>query len=160
MTTKTDRGYDDPTVTQLSVFLQNRVGELRDVLRRLEAAQVQVHALSVADSVDYAIVRIIVDHVDTARSTLRGAGFAVSENLVLAVGMPPQRDGLLAICQALIGAEINIHYAYPMLTRPKGCSVVIVNVDSRAVASDVLKKAGFDLVDEPDLAPPIFGVNG
>lgn len=157
MTTQTDRGYVDPTVTQLSVFLQNRVGELREVLRRLEHAQVLVHALSVADSVDYAIVRLIVDQVETARTSLRGGGFAVSENAVLAVGLPAENRGLLAICQALIGAEINIHYAYPMFTRPKGSGVVIVNVDSRSVAADILKKAGFDLVDERDLAPSRYG---
>ncbi len=151
MSTRTERGYDDPSVTQLAVFLQNRVGELRDVLRRLEASQVTVHALSVSDSVDYAVVRLIVDKCETARGTLRGAGFAVSENTLLAVELPDDRAGLLAVSQALIAAEINIHYAYPMFTRPHGRGVVVIHVDSFGPATEVLRKNGFALLDERDL---------
>src|SRR5687768_15106074 len=130
MSTRTERGYEDPSVTQLAVFLQNRVGALRDVLRRLEAAQVTVHALSVSDSVDYAVVRLIVDKCESAKTALRTNGFPVSENTLLAVELPDDRAGLLAVCQALIAAEINIHYAYPMFTRPRGRGVVLIHVDS------------------------------
>src|SRR5512134_1450069 len=123
MALPTERAYDEQSVTQLAVFLSNRVGELRDVLKKLGTAQVVVHALSIDESVDYAVCRLVVDKVETSKQALRGSGFAVSESTVLAVDLPNGEAALLSICQALITAEINIHYAYPMFTRPHGKGV-------------------------------------
>jgi hypothetical protein len=147
----TERTYDEQSVTQLAVFLSNRVGELREVLRKLGNAQVVVHALSIDESVDYAVLRLIVDKIEASKQALKGAGFAVSESTLLAVELPEGHAGLLAICQALISAEINIHYAYPMFTRPHGRGVVVMHVDGLQTAADVLKKAGMTLLDERDL---------
>jgi hypothetical protein len=152
MALPTDRAYDEQSVIQLAVFLANRVGELREVLRKLGAAHVVVHALSIDESVDYAVLRIIVDKVETCKQVLRGSGFAVSESTLLAVELPDGDSGLLAICQSLISAEINIHYAYPMFTRPHGKGVVVMHVDGLPTAAEVLKKAGMSLLDERDLA--------
>jgi hypothetical protein len=148
----TEKAYDEQSVTQLAVFLSNRVGELREVLRKLGAAQVAVHALSIDESVDYAVLRLIVDKNEAAKQALKGAGFAVSESTLLAVELPDDLTGLLSVCQALISAEINIHYAYPRLTRPHGKGVVVMHVDGFPTAADVLKKAGMTLLDERDLA--------
>lgn len=144
---KTEHGYQDPSVTQIAVFLQNRVGELWDVLRHLDAAQVTVLAVSVADSVDYAIVRLIVDDLEAARLALRDAKFAITESTLLCVELPDERSGLMAVCRALIQAEINIHYAYPMLARPNGRCAVVVHLDSRPNAIDVLRRNGFTLLE-------------
>lgn len=152
MALPTDRGYDEQSVTQLAVFLANRIGELREVLRKLGAAQVVVHALSIDESVDYAVLRVVVDKVEASKQALRGAGFAVSESTLLAVELLDDQTGLLSICQSLISAEINIHYAYPMFTRPHGKGVVVMHVDNFATAAEVLKKAGMTLLDERDLA--------
>src|SRR5438876_8711925 len=88
MALPTERGYDEQSVTQLAVFLSNRVGELREVLRKLHAAQVVVHALSIDESVDYAVLRVIVDKVEACKQALRAAGFAVSESTLMAVELP------------------------------------------------------------------------
>lgn len=152
MALPTERTYDEQSVTQLAVFLSNRVGELREVLRKLGAANVVVHALSIDDSVDYAVLRLIVDKVDTCKQVLRGSAFPVSESTLLAIELRDEETGLLAICQSLISAEINIHYAYPMFTRPHGKGVVVMHVDGLPTAADVLKKAGMTLLDERDLA--------
>jgi len=151
MALPTQRDYEEQSVTQLAVFLSNRVGELREVLRKLAAAQVIVHALSIDESVDYAVLRLVVDKVEASKQALKGAGFPVSESTSLAVELPDDHTGMLAICQALIQAEINIHYAYPMFTRPHGKGVVVLHVDSFPSAAEVLKKSGMTLLDERDL---------
>lgn len=151
---QTERGYEDPSVRQLAIFLQNRVGELGDVLRHLEASHVRVHAVSVADSVDFAVVRLIVDHVDAAKKCLGEAKFSVSQSSLLAVEIPDEGDGLLAVCRSLIRAEINIHYAYPMLTRPRGRGAILIQADNLHMGADVLTRNGFRLLDEHDLATP------
>ena len=152
MALPTQRDYEEQSVTQLAIFLSNRVGELREVLRKLASAKVVVHALSIDESVDYAVLRLVVDKVEASKQALRGAGFPVSESTLLAVELPDDHAAMLEICQALIQAEINIHYAYPMFTRPHGKGVVVLHVDSFSSAAEVLKKSGMSLLDERDLA--------
>ncbi len=148
---RTARGYRDPSVRQLGVFLQNHVGELADILRHLNKGSILVQAISVTDSVDFAVVRLIVDKVDRAREILSESGFALRESRILAVELPDPRTGLLEICRVLIHAEINIHYVYPMLTRPRGTEVVLIHTDEFDTASDVLRSQEFHLLDELDL---------
>ena len=145
---KTERGYEDPRVSQIAVFLRNRVGELGDVLRLLEKESLTVHALSVADAVDYAVVRLVVDAPDVAKQVLEAEGIAVTESRLLAVKLPDDRDAPLRLCRALLGAEVNIHYAYPMSTR---AGAMVLRVDDRATAIEALKKRDFELIDQGDL---------
>lgn len=153
MSLRTERDYEDPSVTQIAVFLQNRVGQLREVLRCLDAASISVHALSVTDSADFAVVRLIVDLPAAALAALEREAFAVTESTVLAAEIPEGRAGLLGLTRALIQGEVNIHYLYPMLTLPNGKSVVVVHVDAVPTAIEVLRRSGCRLVDEQDLAP-------
>ena len=101
-------GYDDPSVAQLAVFLYNRVGQLRDVLRILDQANVQVYGLTVSESSDCAIVRFIPNEPATACFVLRDKGYAIAESEVLAVAMPRASHSLLQICQILLRSEVNI----------------------------------------------------
>ncbi|MGE4631511.1 MAG: hypothetical protein AAEJ47_00595 [Planctomycetota bacterium] len=148
---KTEKDYSDPFVRQLSLFLDNHVGKLREVLRCLTTEDILVHAITVVDSADYAIVRLIVDRVSTARQVLQEHGIPASMNPIIAVEVPNERAGLRMICRSLIQAEINIHYAYPMLTRPHGFGVFIVHVDENNTARELLMNDGFKLLDESDL---------
>ncbi|MGE4618636.1 MAG: hypothetical protein AAEJ04_02365 [Planctomycetota bacterium] len=148
---KTEKDYTDPYVRQLSLFLDNRVGKLREILRYLTTEDILVHAITVVDSADHAIVRLIVDRVGTAHQVLVEHGVPTSTNPILAVEVPNERAGLRMICRALIHAEINIHYAYPMLTRPHGFGVFIVHVDENNTARELLIDDGFKLLDESDL---------
>ncbi len=157
---QTQRRYDEPAVPQLAVFLDNKVGKLREVLRHLTAEDVLVHAISIIDSADHAIVRLVVDRAEKAFDALRGAGFPVVIGELLAVEVPNERHGLRMICRALLQGEINIHYAYPMLTRPRGFGVLLVHVENVHTAAEILLGAGFQLLDAGDLEgePPAFGV--
>ena len=148
---KTEKDYSDPFVRQLSLFLDNRVGKLREILRYLTTEDILLHAITVIDSADHAIVRIIVDRVGTAQQVLMENGVPTSLNALLAVEVPNERAGLRMICRSLIQAEINIHYAYPMLTRPHGFGVFIVHVDENNTARELLIDDGFKLLDESDL---------
>lgn len=150
---RTENAYDDPSVRQLVVFMQNRVGQFREVLKHLEGAGVVVHAISVTDSADFAILRLVVDRVDDAARALTANGFAHSQSVVLAVELENDRKGLLEVCRSLIRAEININYAYAFVTRPKGKAVVALHVDAITGAVEVLRKNGFTLIDEQELGP-------
>lgn len=148
------RGYDDPGLRQLSIFLHNRVGELADLLRHFESERITVHGLSIADSVDFAVLRIVVDKVDAARRILRDCNLSCSDNMILGVELPDERSGLLQVCRALIGAEINIHYVYSLMSRPHGRPGILIHVDDMGTAVEALTKRGFDLLFENDLQPP------
>lgn len=148
---QTERRYDDPVVPQLGIFLDNRVGKLREVLRHLATEDVFVHAISVIDSADHAIVRMVVDRAEAAFDVLRQAGFPVVVGELLAVEVPNERHGLPMICKALLQGEINIHYSYPMLTRPRGFGVLLFHVDALPTAAEILTNAGFQLIVASDL---------
>ncbi len=148
---QTQRRYDEPAIPQLAVFLDNRVGKLREVLRHLTAEDLLVHAISVVDSADHAIVRLVVDRAEAAYDALREAKFPVVISELLAVEVPNERHGLRMICRALLQAEINIHYAYPMLTRPHGFGVLLVHSDNLHTAAEILDDSGFTLLATADL---------
>ena len=148
---KTEHGYDDPSVRQIAVFLHNRVGSFREVLKTLEDAAVAVHALSVSDSADFTIVRLVVGDVEGAKRALNEGEFPHAESSILAVELGDDKKGLLAVCRSLIRAEININYAYSFVTRPRGSAVVAMHVDSIPSAVEVLRTNGFTLLDEQGL---------
>ncbi|MEM7164077.1 MAG: acetolactate synthase [Planctomycetota bacterium] len=148
---KTKRRHDQPGLRQLSIFLQNRVGELADLLRHFEADSVHVHGICVSDSADYAVIRIVVDRTDQARKIIHELGVACSERLILGVEIPDDPKALLQLSRALIGAELNIHNIYPMVTRPTGRPAVLVHVDDIGTAVDALAKREFELIFESDL---------
>ena len=148
---QTQRRYDDPSVPQLAVFLDNRVGKLREVLRHLTSEDILVHAISVVDSADHAIVRLVVDKSEAAYDALREAKFPVVISELLAIEVPNERHGLRMICRALLQGEVNIHYSYPMLTRPHGFGVLLVHCDNLHTAAELLDDAGFTLLSSSDL---------
>ncbi|HYC76811.1 MAG TPA: acetolactate synthase [Planctomycetota bacterium] len=156
----TERGYEDPSVRQLAVFLQNRVGQLREALKTLDGAGVCVQALAITDSADFAVLRLVVDRTEAAARALTEAGFVSTEVQALAVEIPEDPNGLLSVCRALIQGEININYCFPMLSRPRGRACVVIHVDSRSTAADILRRNGFGLLDEADLLQQKGGGSG
>lgn len=148
---KTARGRDWPSIRQYSVFLENRVGQLHDLVRRFEGSNVRIVALSIIDSADCAIVRLVLSHPEQGREILERAGYPVAESDLVAVALPPTRQPLGDICTALLQAEINIHYAYPLIVHPHGRAAIVLHVEDHETAVDVLKKRGFEVLTEADL---------
>jgi hypothetical protein len=140
-------GYGDPSIAQLAVFLYNRVGQLRDVLRILDQASVQVYGLTVSESADCAIVRLIPSDPASACFALRDKGYALAESEVLAVATPGLSHSLLQICQILLRSEVNILQAYPIMLPHRSCNAVVLSVDARSTAIDTLRAANFEFLD-------------
>jgi len=148
----TMRGRGYPSIRQFTVFLENRVGQLLEVVRRFEGTQVRIVALSIADAAECAFVRLLLSHPEQGREMLERAGLALIESELLGVELPQTPQPFLTICTALLQAEINITQAYPLLVRPRGRPAVALMVDNLESAYETLTKQGFTLISEADLS--------
>lgn len=147
----TARGRDWPSVRQFSVFLENRVGALMDMVRKFEASHNTIVALSVIDSADCAIIRLVLSDPDRARETFDLAKIPFLESDLLVVQIPEGPQPLAKICKALLAAEINIHYAYPLMLSPRGYPALALHVDDHETGINTLQKQGFVILTERDL---------
>lgn len=148
---ETAEGSDFQGCRQLSVFLENRIGQLLGLTRILDGFDVRILALSVEGSIDCAIVRLLVDDPDTARSRVADAGFAVAESEVIVVELPPGNRGILTVCRALISGEVNIHYTYPLLSATDKPAALAIQVDNLPHAVRVLRSEKFRVLEQRDL---------
>lgn len=149
--TASGAGFELTRVRQFTVFLENRVGRLLALLRALEEGQQKVYALAIEESADAALVRIIVSDPDNAKPFLKSQGFSLSVTEVLVVAMPvKQSRPLQGLCSALLAAEINLHYTYPMMTTPLGPAVALFT-DDLTLAGQLLIKKEYRLISEGDL---------
>jgi hypothetical protein len=148
---QTSRGYQAPSVRQFSVFLENKVGKLLNLVRLFdEAPEVHLCAFSVMESSDYAVVRIIPSNSDAARVILRDNGLVFSESDLLIVELHDQH-ALSSLCLYLLGAELNIRFAYPVMHGPEGTPTIALAVDDHPLAGEILRKKNFRLLGEADL---------
>ncbi|NBW86301.1 MAG: acetolactate synthase, partial [Planctomycetia bacterium] len=103
----TARGRNWPTLRQFTVFLENKVGQLLELVRRFEGSRVRIVALSISDSGECAFVRFLLSHPEQGREILERAGLAIIESDLLGVELPDDQQPLLRICTALLQAEVN-----------------------------------------------------
>lgn len=148
---ETMRGRDYPTIRQFTVFLENRVGQLLEVVRRFEGSKVRIVALSISDSAECAFVRFLLSHPEQGREILERAGLAMIESDLVGVELPDSSQPLLQVCTALLQAEINIIQAYPLIVRPHGKPAVALMVDNAEMAMETLNSKGFTMITEADL---------
>ncbi|MFO0903055.1 MAG: acetolactate synthase [Pirellulales bacterium] len=148
----TARGRDYPTLRQFTVFLENRVGQLLEVVRRFESSRVRIVALSINDATECAFVRFLLSHPEQGREILERAGLAMIESDLIGVELPSGPQPLLQVCTALLQAEINIVQAYPLMMRPHSRPAVALMVDNPELALETLANKGFTMVTENDLA--------
>jgi hypothetical protein len=154
--TESGAGFEPVTVRQFTIFLESRVGRLTMLLRALEE-QVRVVGMAIEESADAALCRVICADNNTGRYLLGENGFTFSESEVLLVALPKGTDQpLLSICTALLGAEINIHYTYPLLICPNNDPALVIYCDDIILASQLLMRKGYRLLGQSDLAdtPP------
>ena len=147
----TMRGRDYPTIRQFTVFLENRVGQLLEVVRRFEGSKVRIVALSIVDSTECAFVRFLLSHPEQGREILERAGLALIESDLIGVELPKTSQPLLQICTALLQAEVNITQVYPLLVRPNGQPAVALMVDNLDMGMETLNSKGFTMITERDL---------
>lgn len=148
--TMSGAGFESTRVRQFTIFLENRVGRLMLLVRALEDYGGTIVALSIEESADAALVRLITADPDAGRIALRQEGFSFSESEMLAVELPRGGHPIESTCHALLAAELNIHYAYPLLVWPEGPALALY-VDDPTLAAQLLIRKGFRLIGESDL---------
>jgi hypothetical protein len=147
----TMRGRNYPSIRQFTVFLENRVGQLLEVVRRFEGSHVKIVALSINDSAECAFVRFLLSRPEQGREILERAGLAMIESDLIGVELPDDPQPLLRVCTALLQAEVNIIQAYPLISRPHGKPAVALMVDNIEIGQETLASKGFTMLTEGDL---------
>ena len=150
MAAQTSTSPNDP-VKQFSVFAENRVGRLYDLTGLLKANDVHVMAVTVLDTTDSAIVRVIVDDPGKARELMVNNDFPYTESSILAVEITDESE-LQGVLTALLEAEINVHYVYSFIKRPGGRSAIAINAEDIDVAAQALNRRGFRVLTQRDIA--------
>ncbi len=130
-------------VKQISVFVENAKGRLAEITGVLADSRVNIYALSIADTTQFGILRIIVEDPDAAQNALKEAGFTVSITDVLSLEIDDRPGGLARALKTLSENEIDVEYAYAYISHTIDKARVVVRVEDIAKASEILKAAGF-----------------
>ncbi len=139
------------SVKQISVFIENKTGKLAEVTRYIADNNINMKALSVADTHDFGILRIICENHDSAANVLRDGGYVVAETDVVAVEITDKPGSLAEILEALVKADIAVEYTYAFLSvKNIGHAYMIFRVDDNAKAKEALG-SNFNVVDDAAL---------
>jgi len=133
-------------VAQLSIFLENKPGGLEQVTRILKDAEINIRTLSLADTTDFGILRMIVNDVDAAAMVLKTQGLRISRTTVVAVEVPDRPGGLHGILEVLSGNGINVEYLYAFVEKSGQNAVIIFRFDDPDTAIEVLQKNGMTVL--------------
>ncbi|MCC6231498.1 MAG: acetolactate synthase [Verrucomicrobiales bacterium] len=137
-------------VIQISVFVANKIGRIHDLSSLLKNHDVHILALTVLDTTDSAILRVVVDDPDRARELLNEEGYSYTEAEVLVVEVDIE-SRLETALAALLEAEINIHYMYAFLALPASRPVLALNLEDIDVATQALQRHNFRVLGQADL---------
>lgn len=134
-------------VEQISIFIENKSGRLAEVTQVIGESGVNIRALSLADTSDFGILRLIVDKTDLAKTVLKQHGFTVNKTEVVAVEVPDRPMGLHGILKVLDGAHINVEYMYAFVERCGENAVIIFRFDNTEQAIRVLTSFGINILE-------------
>lgn len=140
------------SVVQFSVMLENRVGALLSLVRLLNDSLVEVLGLSVQDSFDTTVVRLVVTDQDTVHTLFMEKGISFGSCEIIVVELKEGPTGLSACLSTLLRAETNIHFSYPLLVHPGGKSLLVLRVDEHEFGMKVLHENGFKTLCQEDLS--------
>lgn len=143
---------DGPLVKQFSIFLPNKVGAMLDVVKLLHAHNTHVVALSISESTDSAIARIVVSDPEQVEELFRQHDVPFGVCAMVVVEMREVATELAKLLAALLMAEVNVHFSYPLLTHPRGFAALALHVDDTDCASSVLLGEGFKLLSQADIS--------
>ncbi|MGA7744531.1 MAG: ACT domain-containing protein [Polyangia bacterium] len=138
-------------VEQITVFLENQSGRLADVASILAAAGVNIRALSLADSADFGILRLIVNDTDKATQVLKAQGFTVAKTEVVGVQVPDRPGGLAEILNAMKGKQVNVEYMYAFVHKSAVDATIIFRFDDLEKGIACLQQAGIKILQGQDL---------
>ncbi len=135
-------------IKQISVFVENKEGRLAEITETIAKAGVDIRALSIADTTDFGILRLIVDKPQETEKVLKDAGFTVSVTNVIAVGIDDVPGGFAKPMRVLANAHIDVEYMYAFISRDTKKAYVILRVNDNDMAIKALEEAGTVLLDE------------
>ena len=138
-------------VEQLSIFLENKSGRLADVTGVLAQADINVRALSLADTTDFGILRLIVNDTEKAKTVLKDNGFTVGKTEVIAVEVPDRPGGLAEILNIIQKEDINVEYMYAYVQKGGDKAIIIFRFDELEKAIDALQKAQVGILKGEDV---------
>ncbi|HHL33697.1 MAG TPA: ACT domain-containing protein [Desulfobulbaceae bacterium] len=133
-------------VEQIAVFLENKSGRLAEITEILAENGINIRALSVADTADFGILRLIVNKVDLAQKVLKENGFTVGKTTVIAVEVPDQAGGLAGVLKTVEAEGLNVEYMYAFVNKSGEKAVLIFRFDDMDKAIQLLQKAGLTLL--------------
>ncbi len=139
-------------VKQLSVFLENTKGRLAEMTEVLREAELDLLALSIADTTSFGIARAIVSDNERAVKVLQEAGFTVHLNDVLAVVVPDHPGGLSEILKIMLEHDISVEYLYSFVRNPGTNAIILFKLDNPAIAGQLMKDSGVELLSKADLS--------
>ncbi len=148
---QTASSHEFPTVTQLSVFIDDRVGQLLRMTRLFHGTEIRIWGLMVVNSCDCAIVRIIFDDPDSAGQTLADHRYTFKETEVLAVCLPHGNRALENLWTAVLTAEINVYYTYALMGLPHGRPTMAIYTENIQMTAEALAEKNWRLLDHSDL---------
>ncbi len=140
------------SLKQLTIFVENKQGTLVDITDTLARHNVNIRALSIADTQDFGILRLIVNDNDTALKTLAEEGYLIKTTDVVGVKIGDQPGKLTAALNVLDQNGINMEYLYAFMSRTEKHAYVVLRVADNAAAESALEAAGFHLITDPDIA--------
>ncbi len=149
---QTTQKFDGPRVRQFSVFLKNKVGALLEVVRLLNVHTVDVVALSVQDSTDSSIVRLISSDPELVEELFKDNDIAYGICEMVVVEMEEVATDLAKLLASLLAAEVNIFFSYPLMTRPNRRAALALHVEDHECAASVLAGDGFLLLSQADIS--------
>jgi hypothetical protein len=134
------------SVKQISIFLENKKGRMAEVTRTLSKEKLNIRALSLADTADFGVLRIIVDNPERCLAVLKSGGFVAQVTEVIAVEVEDKPGGLARILEVLDADNVNVEYMYAYVEKSKENAIVICKIDDRERALSVLKKNGIPTI--------------
>ena len=139
-------------VRQISVFLYNRVGALLSIVKLLNEHDIEVLGLSVQDSVELTLVRLVVTDPDRAKTIFEADGHPCASKPIVVVELKEGVHDLGHALSGLLAAEINIHHSYPLMIRPNGKPLLALYTDDYEVGGESLTKCGFKVLSQEELS--------
>ncbi len=139
-------------IKQISVFLENKKGRLLEATEALAKAGINIRALSIADTSEFGILRLIVADTEKAKEALEKSNFTVRENDVIAVGVPDSPGGLASILRILNDADINVEYTYAFVQKSGQQAVVVLRLEDPSAGLKALSEKGVMLLSAQDVA--------
>jgi hypothetical protein len=149
--TQTARARTAEGVIQFSVFTPNRLGCLHELISALALKQVHVLGVTVLDTTDSSIIRLVVDDPQAARRVLEDGEFAYSESALLVVELESATQ-LAEVVSALLETELNINYLYSFIPHPGGKSLLALSMEDNEMGERVLKTRGFSILKQGDVS--------